>query len=249
MSEWFYQKKYKKAMFMIAPYAGGSSQGFGRWNSALSDKVLVNIFDYAGHGRRISEAVATNFEDLIEDLEKQILAKSVEQDRMILFGHSMGAIAIAAVASKLYEKLRINFQGIILSCCMSPECLSKRKNVIWKDEDLISYLNEIRDIPMEIIKTVDFMKYIFPAIKNDFNIMQAYRFDSIKLPPCPIHCLWAEQDYSITRETMVGWQKYTEKQIVWNSIKGTHFYFEEYPNETFELLKKIIDKIEQEKER
>lgn len=223
---------------IIVPFAGGSSQSFLYWQDELKDIANLKILDYAGHGVRLGEKVASDFGELVEDLVNQI--KKYATDSTILFGYSLGGLACAYAAEECYTKYNIKFKGVILSSCLSPKKLGEVKHVVMTDEQINEYLISERNIPLDILKTKEFKKFLFPVIKNDFKIIHDYKFKHLILPPCPIHCIYAEQDYDIDMEAMSGWQEFSQSPIEWHSICGNHFYFEEYPAETFALIRDIL---------
>lgn len=149
----------------------------------------------------------------------------------------------AYVAEEIYKKKGKKFKGIIISSCKAPEFFSENKSRSIDDLELINYLKTERDIPTEVIETKEFMNYIYAAIKNDFILLQKYVYKPLKMPQCPIHCICADDDYGVTMKKMKEWKKYADDDIIFHSISGSHFYFEEYPGNTFELIRKILKSI------
>ena len=233
-----YENTRAKKRMVVIPFAGGSSQSFSNWNSMLGNDVEINILDYPGHGSRIREKLVSDFEELTEDMIIQ-LNSAIDQP-VILFGHSMGALTSAYVAAECYRKYGMIFEGLIISSCLPPQKLGKMKYVEPKDEHLEHYLISERNIPEDIIKSKEFKRLLFPAIKNDFKVLRTFKYKELQLPPCPIHCIYAEQDFDIDMESMKDWQECCSSPIHWHNIKGTHFYFEDYPNDAFEIIRNIV---------
>lgn len=233
-----YKNPRKKIKMVVIPYAGGSSQSFSNWNTTIGKDMEINFLDYPGHGRRIKEKLISDFSELIEDMVVQL--SSVASQPVILFGHSMGGLISAYVAAEGYRNYGISFRGIIISSCLSPKRLGEKKHIELNDEQLEQYLIAERNIPADIIKTKEFKRFLFPAIKNDFKVLHKFQYKELQLPPCPIHCIFAEQDYDIDRESMKDWQECCSNVIEWHKIKGSHFYFEDYPKDAFEMIRNIV---------
>lgn len=98
-------------------------------------------------------------------------------------------------------------------------------------------------MPAEIVGTKEFLEYIYPAIKNDFRILNNYDCKQFVISSCQVHCICAENDKSVRFDMMNKWDEYVEDKIVMHRIEGTHFYFEEFPSETFRLINTIIKSI------
>ncbi len=233
-----YENTRRKRKMVVVPFAGGSSQSFSNWKKMLEEDVEINFIDYPGHGSRIGEKLISDFSELIRDMIRQLT--TIADQPVILFGHSMGGVVSAYVAAECYRNYGINFKGIILSSCYSPQKLGEKKHIELSDEQLEHYLISERNIPEDIIKTKEFKRFLFPAIKNDFKVLHGFQYKELQLPPCPIHCIYAGQDYDIGMEAMNGWQECCSNPIEWHKIKGSHFYFEDYPQDAFEMIRSIV---------
>ena len=237
----------KKPLLIFIPFAGGSFQAYYMLQRILDNVAEIECIDYAGHGKRHAECLAKSFTDLIDDMSIVIqkVVKSHKDCSVVIFGHSMGALALGHAAKQLYDFLGERLKGIIISSCLPPnkfcsKTVSECKDFI-NDEKLIDYLALERNIPYHLLESREFMQLIFPAIKNDMRILSEYQYQSLCLPPVQVHCIWGTQDYGIDRKNMDGWQKYSETQIFWHSCVGTHFYFEEHTAMAAGILEHILN--------
>ena len=168
MSRKIFENEIRKIALVVLPYAGGSSQSFSDWHSKLEDTITLNVLDYGGHGRRIKDSLPENFDEMVSDIEIQL--QNISNESTFLFGHSMGGLVCAYAAANMYNKFGVKYAGIIISCCMAPEHFSIKNEMVWSDEKLINYLKIVRNVPLEVIESKEFRRFILPAIKNDFCI-------------------------------------------------------------------------------
>lgn len=233
--------KTKRTLFAI-PYAGGSSLSYSCWNSNIPQNFILAPIDPAGHGRRFREPLARDFESFVEDIYTQL--KKRNPDGALVFGHSLGALVTAYALDQLYRQDHILPRAIILSACRAPEDFTNGKHIIGTEQELQDYLIEIRNLPPEIVSTLEYQRYIFPAVRNDFRIVSEFRYRDVQLPPCPVCCIYGEQDYGITHDSMRNWQKHCVTPIFWQMMPGSHFFLEENPKQICRLLEKIDNMID-----
>lgn len=228
-------------LLIMLPYAGGSAQAYYPLGARLRDTAIVRPVEYAGHGRRFRSALAKDFSALTRDaLEQTTNILSRSDAPFWLFGHSMGGIAAASITRTLQTQFPERMLGLILSSCLPPNRLKERTRQPTARTDLLEYLCTERNIPRQLAETPEFLSYIFPAVQNDFRILNELRpFDPEPMPGT-VHGIWASLDYGIRRSEMEPWQQYAERPIRWHSAPGTHFYFEEHEAEAAGLLKSII---------
>lgn len=243
-------EKRDGVMLIMLPYAGGSAQAYYRLARSIKNKVDIQIetIEYAGHGTRFRKKFANDFNELVEDAESQIIDRieryleENDKSSIILFGHSMGGVVLAHILDALYSKFGDSLKGIIFSSCLPPDKIQAGEPYFQTDQQLVDYLCMARSIPVDVANSKEFKQYILPYVKNDFRILGEYDSKLNALPKCTIYGIWANLDYGITKENMIGWQKYSNSPIYWYEAKGTHFYFEENETMAADIIIDIINK-------
>lgn len=228
-------------LLIMLPYAGGSAQAYYPLGARLRDTALVRSVEYAGHGRRFRSALAKDFSSLTKDtLEQTAIVLSGTDAPFWLFGHSMGGIVAASITSTLQKQFPERMRGLILSSCLPPNRLKERTQQPTAKTDLLDYLCTERNIPRQLVETHEFLSYIFPAVQNDFRILNELRIFTPEPLLGTVHGICASLDYGIRRSDMEHWQQYAECPIRWHSAPGTHFYFEEHEADAARLLESIL---------
>ena len=223
---------------VFLPYAGGSSYSYLQYIYGLGENISIYSIDYAGHGKRFREKPKKSFEELVEDVIVQF--EKIPKKNLVIFGHSMGALVAAYVSEWLYKKAPGCIKKIILSCCVTPDKVRTKMNKCISDEELLDYLCYERKIPKETIFSVQFQKYYWEIIKNDFKIMREFDNRPLFLPECPLYCILADEDKDIGYKDVEVWKNYTNEIVKLYTVKGNHFYFEKESHKFTELLKNIV---------
>ena len=234
----YFHKEDKRANLVVLPYAGGSSLGFSQWGNEFKDDIDLILVDYSGHGIRKREPLLDDFQMMVDDIVEQL--NDIYISETFIFGHSMGGLIAAYVAKEIYNRKGQNFKGIMISCCKAPDLFENNKGKPINEIELIEYLKNERHVPQDVIESKEFIHELLPVVKNDFGLIRKYEYTELSIPACPIYCICAINDRDVSLEEMQNWKRYTDNNITFYTVPGTHFYFEEHPQDTFELIRKII---------
>jgi surfactin synthase thioesterase subunit len=221
-------------------YAGGSSFSYSAWRNYLPSSFALLTPDYAGHGKRFHEPLAENFENMVLDMYWQVVKDCAGS--VVLYGHSLGAMIAVYTAQHLYQQNKFIPRALILAACRGPEMFKNEVHTTLSDDQLLTYLINVRSLPYETLESREFKSYVLPGIRNDFRIANQFECPSLILPPCPVLCINGKQDYSITDDAVNNWQKFSSQQIKNIRISGNHFFLEDEVELTCRL---IIDYLEQ----
>ena len=222
------------------PYAGGSSIIYYRWIEQLKDVCEIIPVDYPGHGKKVTQAFATSYYEMLLDIYEDIIEK-VKDKEFVIFGHSMGAY----VAFDLCKIFIRNFQTIpefiILSSANDPGHRIKLSYATQKGDELDwKSIANLGGTPKEILLNEEYRKYFEPIFLNDFRIL-----DSISEVSSPIqvsiYVCWGDHDPIITESGVFGWKELSGCNVEMKKFVGGHFYcFEENSHTFIDYLKNIL---------
>ena len=199
-------------LLIILPYAGGSASAFYKWSSYLKDTATVQAIEYAGHGTRFRVPLPNDFQAFVQDALLQVESIIHKTDSSFwLFGHSLGGVVAAYISCVLHQKYGVRLKGVILSSCLPPACLVKRNHRLSSDSEIIEYLCVERNVSRQLVCSHEFITYILPAIRNDFQILNEFSPVRLEELPSPVFCIWGNMDYGIRREDMDGWQLHVKE--------------------------------------
>lgn len=203
---------------IIFPCAGGIAGNFSKWKEYCDGMTVI---EYSGHWTRYDKKLATDFEELVRDSLSQI--KVDTDDRVVIFGHSMGAIAGYLAAQELLKK-GITVTDIYISAC-PPPCNSFLPK-FTDDEAINDLLRLIRQVPEKTLKSSFFKGKMMPSIRNDLKIFTEYVEKQKTLPSinANIHALSGDADPIVQRTDIEKWKDYTETNFELKEYSGNHFF-------------------------
>lgn len=222
----YQETKVKKRIIMAFPYAGGSSMMYTRWKRK-SEQVDMQAIDYAGHGFRYQEKLNSSFDELMNDVYEHVMSNITNYEEVFLFGHSMGGLVAYKVAEKLEtENVSIRKQ-LLVSGSLPPEYYpTSAIKRMQGDEAVSDYIVEYNRISEKKIKTDVFKKLIFPAIRNDFAILNNYSESKNTKIDMPITCFFSECDSLMDYQHMKAWNEHSDC-VRFVEMQGDHFFIEE----------------------
>ncbi len=229
----------------------------------------LNIFQYdlRGHGNSSGEkAFVQDFEYYIKDLSEIITYLKTKYDakRVILFGHSMGALITLGYIQNMREHDDV-LEGIVVNAppLGFPGPLGKLMGVL--SNNIVSKIAKIDpSIPLGGLVDLGYLSH-------DKTVKEAYLKDPLnhlrihskllfqmvtyskklgKSPiksPCPLYCSYGTEDGIIDVDALEKYFKNVEKNADLFPIEGgfheLHLETDRYNKPYFEYLKKTIDKI------
>lgn len=209
------------------PCAGGSADNYRIFSHNITADVIR--MEYTGHWTRYHETQYRAFEELLEDAESYSKRKIGLDDRVFLFGHSMGAWVAFEVAGRLLAK-GYQVKALFVSACVPIQLMDVSKVTFQSDEDVKAFLRMIRQVPENVLNSEFFEDNLLPSIKNDFRMIADYKknYQNDTGLNCPILCFRGTEDPLV--QTMDGWEKLTLNECSTVCFPGEHFFLYERNN-------------------
>ena len=222
------------------PHAGGSSMLFNGWKKAINFE-MVNV-DYPGHWVRTNSPFIDTFEELKEDAINEINRFVSDKDKIVIYGHSMGAIMAWEIAC-FYMQRGININGLCLSGSNNPNAFSREH----KDESIAdNQLMEMVDYKIQEHSELDnqqFVNHFLPMIKNDFLVCKSYKSPTYYCDAKTI-ILYGESDPYTEYEKVLGWKDFSNC-VSFIKMTGKHMFINEKNNrkQIIQMINSFCDEL------
>lgn len=233
----YVEKGESKVMILFClPYAGGSEIEYYKWKKFIDTSLTLEPIELKGRGKRINENFYCTLEEAVDDILEKIKDRIHDED-YALFGHSMGSL----LCYELYYKIReLNLKEpihIFFSGYGAP-CLSQKKKKIslYSDERFLYEVIKLGGMCDILIESDEFMSYFLPIIRNDFRLLENYKFKSKEFKiGCDITILNGMAD-TIKTKHLIAWKNYAEKGFKIYQYDGNHFFI----NNNVQIITKMI---------
>lgn len=218
------------------PYAGASAFSiytkYKKYN--WSKGIEVVPIELPGKGIRMDEKPCSNMNELISDVVELL---NCNNDKYAILGHSMGGLLAYEVAYYIEQSNLLKPSHLFISGYNPPFILDKNISK-YKMGDIVflNYLKEMGGITDEVKEMTEFAEKFLPIIKNDFRILDGYRYSSKQIIDMPTTVLYSDSDNK--HNTIRKWSKLLSN-VNFYRIQGDHYYI----NSNYLQVAGIIDTI------
>lgn len=207
------------------PHAGGSSAVFKRWKKKIDCNIL-NV-EYPGHWTRMKEPMVGTFESLSTDVVNTIEKRIPAGAKLIIFGHSVGAI-MAWHISPMLINMGYDVCKLFLSGSQNPGSFPEKSILKAMDDSdmlrLIGYKTEEHDSAIN----KQFMETFFPILRNDMEVCKSFICDG-HFVDVNSTILYGTEDIFTNIVEMKKWEKYVMLDSM-QAYPGEHLFIEDNDN-------------------
>lgn len=207
------------------PHAGGGTAIYHRWRRWLPDWIALIPVCLPGREKRFREPAFFELTPLLDTLAR--LVSEHCGPRIVLFGHSMGALIAYELARRL-EALDCGLpRMLIVSACSAPHLLRDRGRRLLDDEALLALLvNDFSEQGTKSREEVELLRWMLPTIRADLTLLETYQ--AVKRPPLriPLHTVGGASDINVSLAALDAWKEHGAPGSRSRIFPGGHFYFQ-----------------------
>ena len=205
------------------PYAGGHAGAYAGWQSRLLPNVEVYAAQLPGRAARFREAAFNTLLPLVEALVGELNLD--DKLPFVFFGHSMGGLLAFEMTRRLRAKGLPMPQKLIVAGCDAPQHRRPPRMLHKMDnESFIEALRDYNGTPSEILANHEMMHLLLPTLRNDFELVETYNYQSERPLNLPITVFAGQNDLQNLPEQTKGWQKETDSLTRVHWFDGDHFF-------------------------
>lgn len=211
------------------PWSGGSSSFFFRYTKVLEEGLEIIPIDPV-----FDEDIS--FKQVIDQVADLIFQQS-ENERIILFGHSMGAVLAFEAAKKMEEKLGTGKIGLVISGMLPPsrERFEKLDSSLNR-EKAKRYSLELGMAELEMLPDT-FLDMVIHKMNNDNLLLKRYESCREESFHGPAAVIYSEQEQKLGEPE--EWAEHFSENVEYCRVKGEHFYLVN----DFEYVGRVINSI------
>ncbi len=227
-----------KPQLFCFTYAGGNKEFFSDIEKDL-DRISVCALEYAGHGERYRESFYTDFDELADDIFREV------KDRVIgeyaLFGYSMGSITLLEVLKRIIATNLPMPTNVFLA---AHEPRTNFEIVGFTENEFDNWVKDrtIRfgGVPDKLLNNNTFWRMYLPLFRADYMIIEKYEFEKLKLlSGIPATIFYSEKDTPY--KNMKLWKKYFNGSCEYYQFEGTHFFIQQHHEEMAKIIREKME--------
>lgn len=223
-------------IFLCFPHAGGGASFYNSWKEYFGDQIKICPVQLPGREDKFTEEPIVS----VDIVTKQVVQSLMNTDnRLILFGHSMGTKLLYEVEKEL-EKRGRQSELVIVSACSPPHIPDKFPISKLPDDEFIQELIKYNGIPGNMALQREIIELFLPMLRSDFIMSENYTCkERVKLA-CPILALGGYEDDGADEDDMRAWDEYTDDIFQCCMFKGDHFYLKENERSVIQKINEMI---------
>lgn len=221
------------------PYAGGSSSTYYRWKDHVDKRIELIPIELSGRGRRFEEPHYSSIEDAVEDMYKSI--HSFNDDKpYAIWGHSMGAVIAYELAHLLQKRKRIMPHHLFCSGTSAPDLRVREKQIHnLPDNEFLEEIQKLEGTPNEFFDNQDLVDLYTPILRNDFKIVEQYRFQEKEAPlQTNLNVLYGDEESF--KDQVRGWERHTNYLCRFYEFQGKHFFIFEHVKSIAKIINESL---------
>jgi surfactin synthase thioesterase subunit len=220
------------------PHAGGTATAFRRLAELAPPSVEVVAVQYPGRQDRFGDPYAASLTAMAGDVATAIVPLL---DRPAAFlGHSMGG----TVAFETIRALRPGHPSAVLRLFVSarkaPHIDMSRVLRFSSDEEALEYVRALGGSGAQLLADPELRELVLPTLRDDFRLVEEYRFVPGAPLTCPVTVVVGDQDASCTTADAAQWARHTVGAHEVRALPGGHFYLEHAARELTDLLVRTL---------
>ena len=214
----------KKPQLVLLHFAGGNCYSFQFLAPLLKDFELI-VPELPGRGRRMDEALLTDFDEAAQDMYLQI-NKKISNSDYIIYGHSMGAYIGLRVANML-EKAGLPPACLLVSGNAGPGIREPKNWYLLEGENFMEELKTLGGIREEFIRDPELRAFFEPILKADFEIAERNSLATELPAAAPLYAMMGSLEEDVDK--IANWGNYTRSRFDYEVLEGDHFFIHKHP--------------------
>ncbi|WEO95425.1 alpha/beta fold hydrolase [Streptomyces sp. FXJ1.172] len=207
------------------PYAGGGARVFRDWPRRLSPLVSLYAVQLPGREERRSQAPVHDAERVVADLCSAI--EPLREEKVVLFGHSLGAVLAARVAQELFADRSAADALLVVSGRRSPWSGPRTPSARGlTDEELVEAFRAGGGERAQLAADPDFARLMLPALKADLQLADAASRIRERSMSIPVIGLYGTHDTGTPLHYVRPWSRVTTGGFRTVEIDGDHYFAE-----------------------
>jgi len=224
-------------------HAGGASNLYSKWPQYIESEIKIVTLEMSGRGRRFTEALIDNIDDMIEDL-MPFAEKELDGSPYAFFGHSMGSLVSYELSHKIWKETGQAPIHMFFSGRYPPHLIFRDKIFhTMSDEEFINELKKIGGTPEEVYQNNSLMDIFLRVLRADYKLLETYLYRQYHQYDCDISLFYGNNDET-TAGNMGEWVKYTNGDTAKHVFIGGHFFLTEHVKELVSIINQILTSYE-----
>lgn len=225
----------ERTTLLCVPFAGAGASFFHPWQALSAGRWRVVAFELPGRERRMLEAPYFNVIEAAKNEVDGIAATLGEGARVVLFGHSLGAV-LAYELVHLLSARDVHVERLVVSGSPGPWTQRERRATGLPDEEFLTRVEEFAGFRHEALDHPEMRELIVPVLRADCEMHENYVPSTDEPVSVPICSIRGSHDGLVSAEQGQEWRRATTGAFSYAECPGDHMYLVDRAREVLDVI-------------
>ena len=220
---------------LCLPFAGAGASVFKDWNRYGSAVRVVPV-QLPGREQRFAEPAYKTMSMAITGLGHELRAQMPVTERLVLFGHSLGALLAYELCHELAARGSLRPAALVVSGSASPWDQRVTKSGGLADDAFIAQVERLAGYAHPALQDRELRELLLPTLRADVQLHESYSRSPRPPLSVPILVVRGVEDGLVDRRASAGWSRATTARCIHRELPGGHMYLVERAQELVALI-------------
>lgn len=217
----------ERVKLVCLPFAGAGASFYRPWADRVSDAMEIVPLQLPGRERLIDDEPYRDTVEATEGLLGQLREKIPARAKVVLFGHSLGAVLAYELAHRLVAAADVELLRLFVSGSPAPAAQRRQRATGLSDDEFLAQVNEFAGYRHEALDDPEMREMILPALRADVEMHENYVPSTAAPLDAPITVVRGEDDQLVGFDEAAGWAKVAGLDFEHVEVPGGHMYLTE----------------------
>ena len=222
------------------PFAGAGASFYWPWSTLVDQRLRVTPLQLPGRERRIDEEPYRDVHRAVNGLVAELLEELTGGERLVLFGHSLGAVLAYELACRLATIPDVELVRLFVSGSPQPNRPRIRRATGLGDDEFLARVREFAGFRHEALEDPEMRELMLPSLRADVEMHESYRPSTDEPLPVPITSIRSEHDELVTADEAAAWAKVTSRDFEYVEVPGGHMYLTDSAAPLLRLIERFV---------
>lgn len=221
------------------PFAGGGASVFRLWPELLPADIELCAVQLPGRETRFKELGFVRMTELARSAADAL--QPLTDRPIVLFGHSMGALAAFELAREWRRRGVPAPQRLIVSGHAAPHRPARGRALhALSDDAFRSELRRLNGTPEGVLENEELFQAFLPTLRADFAVCETYTCADEAPLDLPIVAVAGIGDPRANFDDLDAWRIHTRSGFSLRLHPGDHFYLQSHREELLAYLNDLL---------
>jgi surfactin synthase thioesterase subunit len=223
------------------PFAGVGPSFFKEWGTLTSGHLEIIAVQLPGREKRFVEEPYRDVATAVTGILPEVLERVGERDRVIIFGHSLGAVLAYELSHQLAKTMHIQVAHLVVSGSPAPWALRKRRATGLDDQAFLAQVREFAGYDHPALNDPDLRDMLLPVLRADVEMHENYCPSWNSPLPVSITSVRGTDDELVSREEAAQWHSATTMPLQVVELPGSHMYLTTSAGKLLRVIEELIE--------